>query len=121
MSMPISKALLIGASLALLSACTSEPVQEQASEGAPIVECAIGPGSDYDPSCLAEIEGQVLIIRHPDGSFRRFDLETFESADGADDARVERQDGEVSIEVAGDRYRFDTGLVSGSVNGLDPS
>lgn len=112
MSLRISSALAV---LLVTSACSQgEEVQAQAEEGADAIECAIGAGSDFGPDCLVErtTEGdaQVLIVRHANGGFRRFeqlpDGAGLAAYDGAD-VVTQKLDGNVLvIEVGGDRYRF---------------
>ena len=101
--------------LLLLAACSGDaPVQAQAEQGAQRIECAIGPGAEFGPDCLverAETDGAaVLTLRHPDGSFRRFeqlaDGAGLAVYDGADTAEQDLVDGTLEVRVAGDRYRF---------------
>jgi hypothetical protein len=98
---------------AVLSACGG-PVQPQATEGADVIECALGEGSDFGPHCRAErvrVEGEEqLVLRHPDGGFRRLavlpDGAGVSAADGAD-AVVQQLDGGVlEVTIAADRYRI---------------
>lgn len=78
------------------------------------MECALGGAAGFAPDCTmerAERDGQrLLIVRHPDGSFRRFELgvpgQGMITADGADEAEVERGEGVVEVRVGPDRYRF---------------
>ncbi len=104
----------------ILSAC-SGVAQPQANEGSEEVACAIGAGSDFGMDCRIErltVEGaRQLVVRHPDGSFRRFTLIAdgggVEVADGADPA-IQALDGDtLVVAVAGDRYRFPVRQVAG--------
>ncbi len=116
-----SRILTVSALLVGASACSSPDVdQPQAEEGAQMVECALGVGSQFGPDCLVEREdvgGQKqLIVRHPDGGFRRFaqldDGRGLIELDGADQM-TRMLDGDVlEISVGADRYRF-TANVSG--------
>lgn len=112
MSLRISSTL---AALFVASACSQGgEVQAQAEDGADTIECAIGPGSDFGSDCLVERtsegDARVLVVRHANGGFRRFeqlpDGAGLAAFDGAD--RVsQRLEGEVLVvEVGGDRYRF---------------
>jgi hypothetical protein len=101
---PISSAIL-------LAACSGGPVQEQADAGAVPIECAVGPGSELAPDCLVEANGEALVIRHPDGSFRRLirDGDSLSSADGAGEPVMAREGETVEFTVDGDRYRWRAG------------
>jgi len=96
-----------------LSACGGA-AQPLANADAEELVCAIGPGSEFRPDCRAErvaFEGEEqIVVRHPDGSFRRLailpDGAGVEAADGADVAVQEFSEGTLEVTVAGDRYRF---------------
>jgi len=86
-------------------------VQEQAGEGAVAIDCAVGPGAEMGADCMVEREADTLVIRHPDGSFRRLNADDLSAADGSDATQI-FDDGEtVDIRVAGDRYRWPTGAL----------
>lgn len=78
------------------------------------IECALGGAAGFADDCTmerVERDGEsLLIVRHPDGSFRRFALgipgRGLVTADGADEALVERGDGMVEVRVGPDRYRL---------------
>ena len=72
-----------------LSACGSDPeadllaaegetAKEAALQGK--VECALAGSADFNRNCTTErvsgAEGQMLVVRHPDGGFRRFKILT---------------------------------------------
>ncbi|MEZ5695015.1 MAG: hypothetical protein R3E18_00870 [Sphingomonadaceae bacterium] len=105
----LSAALLIAA----CSGDAGEP-QPQATEGAERIDCAIGEGSQFGSDCLVEevMEGEtnLLIVRHPDGGFRRFeqlnDGRGLAAFDGADEAQTSFADGVLEVTVGADRYRF---------------
>ena len=112
MSLRISSAIVC---LLVASACSQGgEVQAQAEEGADAIECAIGPGSDFGPDCMVERttagETQVVVVRHANGGFRRFEqlpggagLAAF---DGADVVKQTLEGDTLVVEVGGDRYRF---------------
>ncbi len=91
-----------------------------------MIDCAIGPGSDYSEVCTLEVAGDgEFLIHGPDGGFRRFTLtdgDSVQSIDGADPVIYERVSlpglgsaGEATMlefGVAQDRYRFDLRLIS---------
>lgn len=96
-----------------LAACGGA-VQPQAAEGAQRIECAVGQGATYAPDCLVERDvrdgERLVIVRRPDGGFRRFvelsDGRGLAVADGADEARARLEGGILEISVAEERYRF---------------
>jgi hypothetical protein len=87
---PISKFLSIfGLCLALaacggdttdadLKAAEEQAAQDAAAEGK--IECALAGSTSFERQCTTERvsgpDGQLLIIRHPDGGFRRFKILT---------------------------------------------
>lgn len=113
MSTRISSAALALAPAIVLAACGG-PVQPQAAEGAQRIDCAVGPGTELGPNCLVEREvragATLLVVRRPDGGFRRFvqsdDGSGLVAADGADEV-TSRLDGTIlDVTVANERYRF---------------
>ena len=94
--------------LALAVAACSD-VQEQADEGAVTIVCAVGPGAERGADCLVERAGDLLVIRHPDGGFRRLNAADLSAADGSNAAQVVEDDETVEIRIAGDRYRWPKG------------
>lgn len=112
--------LLAAAALLVLVACNRGAAQPQASEGAQRIECAQGEGSEFGPDCLVERvageEGPEFVVRHPNGSFRRFriaqDRRGMIAIDGADEA-VNTISGDPPVQevaVGPDRYRFPADL-----------
>ena len=102
--------------LLLLAACSAgesegEPYVPGAS-GLPIAPCAVGGAEELQPVCEMEFaqqgESRVLVVWHPDGSFRRFlvlpDGAGVEVADGADVALVTLAEDALDVSVGGDRY-----------------
>lgn len=116
------------ASLCFIAACSPEAAEkspaaeEEAKEqptrsasGNELIECAIGGAQWFLRECevekgSAEDGSRILIVRHPDGGFRRFTVLTdgrgLEPADGAEQAQADLVDGRLDIRVADDRYRF---------------
>jgi len=78
------------------------------------VRCALGGARDFTPDCIREVtkgpDGEIWIVRHPDGGFRRFVLidngTRIATADGADEVQAERIGADLEVRVAGERYRF---------------
>ena len=94
---------------------------EPAPEGPPRVEagddaiaCALGGAGEFSSACRVErslADGTlVLIVRHPDGAFRRFEVlkdgRGLSAADGAEPAALSVAGGELEVAVGLDRYRF---------------
>lgn len=110
---------------AVLAACSAGEEQPQASEGAERIECAIGPGGEFGPDCLvetAESDGaQLLVVRHPDGGFRRFekldDGRGLRVMDGSDEAQLQFADGVLEVTVGSDAYRFPANPITSDASG----
>ena len=102
--------------LAALAACSGTSDGEDPPVG-PMVECALAGAVEFSPDCTMERateEGlSLLIVRHPDGGFRRFELGVpgrgVVVADGADEAVITPGQGMIEVQVADDRYRLPVG------------
>tara|TARA_R110000772_G_scaffold37859_5_gene89669 strand:+ start:1225 stop:1659 length:435 start_codon:yes stop_codon:yes gene_type:complete len=77
------------------------------------IECAINGDSDFSQDCQTERlsgeNGVTMIVRHPDGGFRRFKLLTdgrgLVAADGAEKATIEIiEDDQILVSVGSDKY-----------------
>lgn len=75
------------------------------------IDCAVGPGAEMGADCLVERAGDVLVIRHPDGGFRRLNVIDLRAADGSDPAQVASDGTMVEVRVEGDRYRWQDGAL----------
>jgi hypothetical protein len=82
------------------------------------LSCAVNGALNYSDGCTAErvlVDGApVLVIRHADGGFRRFDVlpgGTLAEADGALPATVLRTGGMLEVTIGSDRYRLDARLL----------
>lgn len=75
----------------------------------PRIACALGSG-DFQAVCTIERVGPRLTIRHPDGGFRRFEIDddgTIAAADGAEPARIAARTAHfVEVAVGDARYRL---------------
>lgn len=103
------------ASLAFASACSKDAPEPppKVAAGDEHIECALGPGVSFARDCAIERsrDGGVyrMIVRHPDGGFRRFEVgadNTIAASDGAEAVQV-TLNGEVAEATVGeDRYRI---------------
>jgi hypothetical protein len=103
----------------LLAACSPS------ASGAPVaddtaVDCAIGGAANFSHDCSVERgvkDGEpVLVVRRPDGAFRRFTVldggKSLGAADGAEALAVTGNGERVDVSVGGDRYRFPAKMLS---------
>ncbi|AKQ42174.1 hypothetical protein CP97_09310 [Aurantiacibacter atlanticus] len=103
------RALLLVALWPALAACGAG----NAASSGQYFDCALGGAVGFEPVCTserAEMDGKrLLILRHPDGTFRRFELGVegrgIITADGIEQAQVTSGSGLVEIRVGPDRYR----------------
>ena len=87
---------------------------QQQADAANMIACAIGGATSFKRDCTveeSEVDGtKVLVVRHPDGGFRRFDVVTdgrgLEVAAGAEQAVTRVADGKLDVAVGPDRYIF---------------
>jgi hypothetical protein len=113
---------LIGcALLLLLGACevrdeSERPAAETtvAAEDPNAIDCALNGAEKFERHCTVERapEGDTLflVVHHPDGGFRRFEVvkdgHGLAIADGADEARLTIEGKFLAATVANDRYLF---------------
>ena len=107
MFMRISSALV---AILMIAGCDSaeEPLPGNA------IGCALGGSANFVEDCTMERqdrdEASLLLVWHPDGGFRRFELgvagQGIITADGVEPAQVDQGDGIVEVRVGGDRYRL---------------
>jgi hypothetical protein len=114
---------LISAAVFVLSACgdktSLEEVENSAAKDAALegkIECALAGKLEFARVCTAERvtgpEGQMVVLRNPDGGFRRFTIlgggKGLEPADGFDDSFAIKLIGQDMIEVKSgdDIYRL---------------
>ena len=107
--------------LLLLAACgeSGEAGEEAADSGwgQGNIDCSLGGAGGFGHDCTmerVEQEGEsYVIVRHPDGAFRRFRIgvpgEGLITADGADEAEVTDMGGYVEVRVGSDRYHLPFG------------
>ena len=101
--------------LLLLAGCSQEPTESPAAADPDnLIECALAGAPAFARDCGVEqsqAEGAtVLVVRHPDGGFRRFEVTAdgtgVATADGAQPALVSLREGGIEVAVGTDRYRF---------------
>ena len=85
-----------------------------ASVAAVTVSCALHGAADYKDRCTVEHSASggknFILLRHPDGGFRRLEeLEAgkrYKTIDGADEAVVEANGSDLELTVGDDHYLF---------------
>ncbi len=124
MSSRISSALILALALAACSSKKEDQAGEkqnaaagetasQAAEAKPI-PCALAGAKTYDSDCTLEhvTQGkrQFVIVRHPDGGFRRLEVldggRKFGAVDGADSPETVMGKGVIEVGVGDDAYLF---------------
>lgn len=121
MFMRISDRWAAWAAFISLSGCgggDSSKAEKEAAKDAALngkIECALSGSSLFERICTTEqisgSEGSILVIRHPDGGFRRFDILTdgrgLAPADGFDETRINLiDDGIIEVSSGDDKYRL---------------
>lgn len=99
--------------LILLGACSQEAPGDPLPQAATI-ECALAGSGEFTPDCTLERDARgelkMVIVRHPDGGFRRLEVGVegrgIVAADGADIAVVTQGDGVAEVAIGQDRYRL---------------
>jgi hypothetical protein len=109
------RGLFTVAALIAMAGCSSQESQApKVAEGGERISCAVGGAKDFSETCAVdrvEADGKLtLVVRHPDGAFRRFavvsDGRGLVVADGAEAAKTAIEGDQLAVSVAGDRYRF---------------
>lgn len=130
--MRTSKATFLLSVPLALAACSggddlTQAEQEAAEQAAQAgkVECALAGSDSFERICTTEQivsdEGKILVIRHPDGGFRRFDILTdgrgLAPADGFDETQITvLDDGFIEVRSGDDKYRLPA-----QIKGAEPS
>ncbi|MED5547118.1 MAG: hypothetical protein VYD90_17935 [Pseudomonadota bacterium] len=97
-----------------LAACSSSNTPPEVAEGEEHIPCALAGATELKPVCAVErvVRGGVLtlVVRHPDGGFRRFDVQTDGSglapSDGADAIVARLGEDRMEVTLGADRYLF---------------
>ncbi len=78
------------------------------------VPCAMAGAKSYAQQCRLERDAGGLVLHHPDGGFRRFEVrgQRIVAADGADAADVSVEDGDVAVSVGADSYLVPQALLA---------
>ncbi|WP_260923052.1 hypothetical protein [Novosphingobium sp. 9] len=100
--------------LPFAAGCSRSGDTDVAAVGQDTIACAVGGEKAFKPDCTVqrvEVGGQLsLVVHHPDGGFRRFEVMQDGSgiavADGALSASTRLSDGKLEVRVGSDRYRF---------------
>lgn len=131
MSMPTSDRLMLAAGLLLaLAGCSgpsapADPGSLAGDEDAR-VSCALAGETEFTEQCDVERvqkgDRRELVMRHPDGGFRRFEIVTdgrgLVAADGSEEAVVTPlADGRIQLSVGSDRYRIPATIRPGAGGG----
>ena len=122
MSTPISKLLAAALLLSTAAGCDGGPGSSQTTgereaqaSNAGKVECALEGSERFERTCSTEqikADGaKLLVIHHPDGGFRRFEILTdgrgLAPADGFDETRISvREGGMIEVSSGDDVYRL---------------
>lgn len=95
----------------LLAACSGEPAGDPLPEGEPVF-CALAGSQDFKEQCRVErssVDGApVIVVRHPDGGFRRLEVsqdgQNLLAADGADKSQSALKGDRFEVILGDDRY-----------------
>ncbi len=102
----------------LLAACGENgevgETPEDSAWGQGNIDCSLNGAGGFGHDCTMERHEQegenFLIVRHPDGAFRRFELGVpgrgLITADGAEEAEITDMGGYVEVRVGSDRYHL---------------
>ena len=91
----------------------SDAAEQAALDGK--IECALAGSAAFERTCtteqIAATDGKILVIRHPDGGFRRFNILTdgrgLAPADGFDETKISLIDGGmIEVSSGDDKYRL---------------
>ena len=134
MSTPTSKYIVSALLLSALAGCGSdagssapskgEKPAQAASDGK--VDCALAGSGTFERTCSTEqisADGDImLVIRHPDGGFRRFNILTdgrgLVPADGFDETRISLlADNMIELSSGDDKYRLPALIKSSNATG----
>lgn len=117
--------LVVLAASAVFAGCSSDPAEApQVAEGEERIACALGGAQEFTEACAVDRsraeDKLTLVVRHPNGAFRRFEVVTdgrgLVVADGAEEALTRIEGDKLAVTVAEDRYMFPATLKSGQAD-----
>lgn len=99
------------AALLLVAACSKEDGIPSDGAGDPVL-CALDGATEFSATCRAERSTadntQNIVVRHPDGGFRRFEIsndgQNLLAADGADQSQSARKGDRFEVILGSNRY-----------------
>lgn len=119
------RALFPIAVVAGLAGCSSGKSEAPAvAQGGERISCAVAGAKEFSDTCAVDrvnTDGKLtLVVRHPDGAFRRFAVVTdgrgLVVADGAEQAKTAVDGDKLAVSVGGDRYLFPAKVKSAVVD-----
>lgn len=101
----------------MLAGCVDETANQAGDRvsSANRIECALAGSNSFERACSTETmpgeKGKMLVVRHPDGGFRRFNILTdgrgLAPADGFDDTAINLiGGGMIEVSSGDDKYRL---------------
>lgn len=113
-ALSLSKGALLSLACLPLAACAQDASEAAAADADDRIECAVAGAAAFARACQVErkeVDGvSILVVRHPDGGFRRFEVKRdgtgLAAADGAERAVVTLREQGIEVAVGADRYRF---------------
>jgi hypothetical protein len=103
------------AAVVVLAGCSSGKSETPAvAQGGERISCAVAGTKEFSDTCAVDrvnADGKLtLVVRHPDGAFRRFAVVTdgrgLVVADGAEQAKTAIEGDKLAVSVGSDRYLF---------------
>ena len=119
------RAGLCAVALIALAGCSSGKTETPAvAQGGERIGCALAGSQKFTDTCAVDrmqTDGKLtLIVRHPDGAFRRFavvsDGRGLVVADGAEQAKTAIENDKLAVTVGADRYLFPAKIKSPAAN-----
>ena len=105
-------ALACLATLPFLVACDGGGAASAEAVQGTLIDCSLNGAGGFGRDCAMQRVEQdgtsYIVVRHPDGAFRRFELGArgLVTADGADRAEITDRGGYVEVRVSSDRYHL---------------